>query len=252
MNWSPVAAVFFVPRILKYLKNKFPAKGKPEDYPDLDILAERYSKWRTVINFGVIVMMVIMTGVISYLLEAIASVWVPTIHGARFILTSDVLVMLLPGLFLGIFASVGVMMIVVRILFGDRYGEFMYYNDYRDGSDGMKILGRMGMVVIPLALLLSFLMIGTYAAVLEDRIIVNPLLGFSESDYKHVDVKKIEHATWIDSDNVRQHRYTVIYKDGYEWQPEGSVYGGDEERRKEILSLISRKSGILITERKQS
>jgi len=250
MNWSPIAAATSVPLILEKLKNRFPFVEKPDKYPPYSILNERYNKWYIFFSLLVFPSMIIGGYIVLMLLQKIASWWVPDFSNAIFELNTDPLSFLLPAIFLGILTGAATMFAITKIFLGKRNEEYYYYSNWRNKSDGVKIIKLFAKIITPPAILLAVLMIDYYSVIYKDNITINDFTSFTtEKEYTYSDISRIEHSTWEDDNANTNHRYTIIFKDDYDWDFSTGFFSLSDKKRDAILNHLINETGTMIIEK---
>lgn len=249
MNWSGITATSSVPHIIKKLKNRFPFEEKPDEYPAYKVLNERYNRWHVFFSILAFPAMILGSYITLVLLQKIAAWWTPDFSNAIFELKAEPLSFLLPAIFLGMMLAIPIMFAITKIVLGERNNEYYYYSDWRNKADGVKILKFIAVLITPPALLLAVLMIDYYSAIYTDNITINDLTSFvTEKKYTYNDISRIEHSTWEDDSNNLNHQYSIIFKDGYDWDFASGFLSLPDERRDAILNHLMEETGAIIIE----
>jgi len=234
-----------------YLKRKFQFIEKPDQYPDFETLDKRYGNWYVFLSFLVLPVMIAGVIAVVFVLQAIMRWWMPEFKEAIFVLEIEPWSLILPAIFLGIFAVIPIMMLITKILLGKRDHEYYYYSNWKNESDGLKILIFLSKIIMPPTLLLAVLMIDYYSVLYADNIMINDFMSLSEKNYAYSDVSSIEHSTWVDDDNNTKHGYKVFFNDGYDWNFSGGFYELNDEKLNSVLGILTEKTGLTISEKEK-
>ena len=90
--------------------------------------------------------------------------------GALVHLTIDPMFFLLPGLFLGLIVAALPVMVVVRLLLGKRFSDYLLYGNLLVGFDTMKVWFALAVVLALAAVALAAAAAGTHLTVFRDRL----------------------------------------------------------------------------------
>jgi hypothetical protein len=163
------------------------------------------------------------------------------------------LIFAVPSIFLGIFTTLPVMMLLLRLVMGRRlFLEYLFWDEGRLNRGALSADGIIRMLSI-LALLVSVpcagfvgLAMNWYTRFTEDEIAVKPLFGFSEEKHAYGDIEQLVISSHrrAGEDIIEGSELGIRFQDGRTWRT-GQTFElpRDNVERDRFLAFLQRKSG---------
>jgi hypothetical protein len=135
--------------------------------------------------------------------------------GALFVLTTDPMFFLLPGIFLGLVLAALPVMGITRLLLGKRFPDYILYGNLLVGFDTVKIWITMSAVVAFLAVALAAAAGGVHLTVFNDHL---ELRHFAQARSVVIPASQVVSAT-VDGDGALK----FAFADGTAWSSTGDL-----------------------------
>ena len=169
---------------------------------------------------------------------------------AEFTISAEPAALLLPSLFLGMFAAAVPMGLVTRAWLGpQRFAEYMTYSRYGQGFDAQRVLVVLAVGIVPAALVVAALFADQYTRVTPTELVVNPFWGLTEHRRALSDVTgvyEVQRFTAPAGNAVRKPYHLVRFRDGSTWATRD---GGRTPRPREdrpVVRYIAERAGVSV------
>jgi hypothetical protein len=157
----------------------------------------------------------------------------------------------LPGLFLGIFTSVPLLMLLGRLNLGRRrFLEYLFWDEGRVGQGKpeqlIKMLTYLALLISLLSAVFVFLAMNWYARLDQDDIAIKRLFGWREEIHSYSSVEQIVVTSHRKQGEqiVRGTDLGIRFTDGRKWNTDQTfVLPSDEVEQKRLLDFLQQKTG---------
>jgi hypothetical protein len=163
----------------------------------------------------------------------------------------------LPGIFLGIFTAIPLLMLLFLLVLGKRrFIEYAHWDEGRMESKGMspdaliQLLSRLGVLVSILSVVFVCLVMNWYACLTEDEIVIKRLFGLGTEVHRYDTVQEIVVTTHRQGDKelIAEPGLGLRFSDGRTWNTDDTFrLPHDPGQVQRLLDFLQRKTGKPIT-----
>jgi len=249
---AAAAATIGIPLVVGAVRWAFPARPRAEDDPSVDDMETSYKACDGALTIAWLVCVPIVSYGVYRLIGAACAAAAKLLPPAEIVLVPAGATCGIPAIFIAIVAGFAPAYLLVRLRFGPRYEEYVRYRELRLG------VARRGWHVLlagysALCVGVVVLMLDWNVRFTDHDIVINRLWSLTEEEHAYSEIVEIRKA-WVASRSGKGARYTyrreylVRFRDGQTWSTDYEPSDAAPERKKQIAQLLSRGSGVPITE----
>ncbi|WP_266204111.1 hypothetical protein [Pontibacter kalidii] len=154
---------------------------------------------------------------------------------------------LVPGLCFGFGLIIPPMEFLYRLMLQEEYEVYTAYTNRKHGFDGYRAMRFLCMGCVTAGVILSFLGLGWYKEVRDDKIIIDDFGSLSPQEYSLQEIESITHfqqnTTAKGVAEVEPH-YKIIFSDGRTWDTSDNFHEVGEEKYQAIVEYILSKTKL--------
>ena len=254
MSYSWIGAVvtsIAIPIAFAVLRRIYPVSGGAPVGRSLDDLQREYGRWELLS----LPLLFTIVPAASYLWWSLFLALAPSSGfshiGGSFAVRPAAVIWACPGLLLGILTASAPMNAVYRALLGDRYREFISYQNLRSRFDAERFMTPLYLGGGALAAIAVFLLANWYILFTPTEIRYNPLFGFRERVFDYRDVVAIETAPAYITRNGRtvyRREYAVRFSDSTSWYTNWDPSEASDVQLLSLMLSISEHASVPLTE----
>lgn len=226
-----------------------PDQDKSEDQL---VLSKKYRKLNLYLLPLVIPLLLLSMGACAFLFGFLAYAFTRSGHPPYFLLFDDGFIWVgVAGIWIGIFCWVLIADRLTRLILGkQRYEEYNQLHMNVAGRDMRPVLYRLVIGITLVIIPFLILALDCYTRFEQERIVINPLLGFGEAIYPYNRIRAMVATTHrrnlfgVEFKNDLP-KFTLVFDDGRTWTPE---FGRGEEVSyedgKKVAELIRTRTGL--------
>ncbi|MBS7229911.1 hypothetical protein KHA90_02645 [Flavobacterium psychroterrae] len=238
-----VLVLFLLAKIFPYKKN--------DNLLQIDFatLKNKYQKW----DLLSVVMVFILIPGITYLVGSLFSIvfYSTETKDPQIIyhIGTSRLMWFMPALILSFGLIRFPITLIYKLIFKDKYKEFMMYSDIKTGADGMKILNYMTWISGAGSIVFLVFLSDYSVDIHKEKIVLNDFLTFSDKSYSFSEIQSINYIRPLNPNTGEPEKssYFIKFKDGGHWDTARGLED-DNNRQSEIINFLSEKSKLNINE----
>lgn len=246
-----IAAAIAVPLTMRALARLFPAKTTPAVGISPEDLLARYRKWELGFALAMLVVVVPVGFLLWFGLRALGSAHASLLPSAEIQWVTGRYYWAIPALFLAITLMLPLFTWVARRLLGERYAEYMAYQQLRSGMDVVRVANMLCTSVAIASAVFIFLGLDWSVRVEPDGLVVNRYLGVGEERYAFADVRAIRTAPALIAPNgnrVPRREFVVVLDGGRSWSTNNVLSDTSLQEKQRLAAILCERSGVRVEE----
>lgn len=248
--YTSIAVAISLPIIFGFFKASgfFSRTKRVHKTLSLQQLTPKYRAWEA---FSIVPFFVFASAgtYLSYLgLKTLAKILHPTPSPDVVFLSSPDIAWWIPSLFIGIIFSVFPIILLFKLILGNRYDEFECYSDMKAGFNTNRAFGFVGVVIVGLSLALSVGLFDFYWRFEKDEFAINPFFKLKEIRYSYSEIKELRLISKFRAPNGSLNNspyYEIVTKTGERWNSKRGP-SDDMAVLKPLFETLAQKSGLRV------
>lgn len=229
------------------LRRLFPLPdGYEDEGPTLEELTPRYRWWHLFYTVALLIGMFGFTWPVWLLLRALHNWNAARFEPAEVHVHDTGLAMFLPAFFLGILVTGGFLTLAMRLLLGQRFDEYVRYDNLRFGADSRRATRPIAITVLVICLVLFLAIVNYHVVFYQDKVRFQSWFGLSNSTLPYTDIVDLRRFDKVQAPNgniINRRRYDVEFANGRVWSTDWTMGQFDDADKARLFDYLAKRSG---------